>query len=226
MLLVPKQNARFLIRNNNVRRIVAQRHMPCQNRSLSIWTIPKLVLAYRGRGAVLGALGATTLLSSFVGPVVWVAVGGAASIFSWRIYRKAKSWWNYLAPTNHPLSSALLSHISSHKASEEVRSKTIEQLSKYFGSTGKDLLKAFDLSHPNQLVWDQVHKSEMIKEDDQHYRVNIYFWLEDGISERPKGGGCEVVASALVENATGNVQVKQIKLSSPGWHKDEIINLS
>ncbi|CEP16102.1 hypothetical protein [Parasitella parasitica] len=212
-----------------------------QKRQLSIWTLPKILLHTTGkknRGVILSTLGAATLLSSFLGPVVWITVGGAASLVSWRLYRKAKSWWNYLAPSKVEANSsgqaepslvqALLSQIGTHRAEEMVRMEAIKSLKSYFEKSkrGKEVLQEFGLDHPNDLVWEDVHRSETVRLDGgKKHRVSVNFWLEDQTSRGPKGGGCEVTASALV-SGQGNINLEQIKLSSPDWHEDELISLS
>lgn len=224
-------NAINLYQNNNL----------VQRRQLSIWTIPKIILATSGkknRGLILGTLGAATFLSSFLGPVVWVTVGGAASLVSWRLFRKAKSWWNYLTPskpdtsssnqTEPTLTQALLSQIGTHHAEELVRMEAIKSLKNYFNksSKGKKILEEFGLDHPNDLVWEDVHRSETVRLDNgKKHRVSVNFWLEDQTSSGPKGGSCEVAASALV-SGQGNIDLEQVKLSSPDWHKDEVISLA
>ncbi|CAO3636264.1 unnamed protein product [Mucor fragilis] len=228
-----------------------QRHVPLsqnismiQRRPLSIWTIPKIILATQGkknRGLILGTLGAATFLSSFLGPVVWVTVGGAASLMSWRLFRKAKSWWNYLTPSKPDtdtvgsssqeepsLVQALLSRIGTHHAEELVRMEAIKSLKNYFetSSKGKQVLEEFGLDHPRDLVWEDVHRSETVRLDGgKKHRVSVNFWLEDQTSKGPKGGNCEVIASAVV-SGQGNINLEQVKLSSPGWHADEVISLA
>ncbi|KAI8639928.1 hypothetical protein BD408DRAFT_420567 [Parasitella parasitica] len=212
-----------------------------QKRQLSIWTLPKILLhttSKKNRGVILGTLGVTTLLSSFLGPVVWITVGGAASLVSWRLFRKAKSWWNYLTPSKVEANSnsqaeaslvqALLSRIGTHHAEERVRIEAIKSLKTYFekSSRGKQVLQEFGLDHPNDLVWEDVHRSETVRLDDgKKHRVSVNFWLEDQTSSGPKGGSCEVTASAVV-SGQGNVDLEQVKLSSPDWHEDEVISLA
>lgn len=206
-----------------------------QQRPLSIWKIiPKVVLATvnkKHRKYVIGALGAASLASSVMGPVVWVAAGSAASIFSWRLFRKTKNWWDYLTPVigkDSTVSQALLSQIGTHRAADLVRSDTIKQLKHFFESTeqGKNMLLAFGLDHFKDLVWDEVHRSETTRLDDKDkHKVNINFWLEDQVSKGPRGGGCEVIASATV-SGKGKIELDEVKLSAPGWHKDEVIPLT
>ncbi|KAG1084588.1 hypothetical protein G6F42_021724 [Rhizopus arrhizus] len=214
-----------------------------QRRQLSIWTIPKIILATQGkknRGLILGTLGAATFLSSFLGAVVWVTVGGAASLMSWRLFRKAKSWWNYLTPSKPEtgaananqeepsLAQALLSRIGTHHAEELVRMEAIKSLKSYFETSakGKQVLEEFGLDHPRDLVWEDVHRSETVRLDGgKKHRVSVNFWLEDQTSKGPKGGNCEVIASAVV-SGQGNIDLEQVKLSSPDWHQDEIISLA
>ncbi|KAI7894897.1 uncharacterized protein EV154DRAFT_576733 [Mucor mucedo] len=206
-----------------------------QQRPLSMWKIiPKIVLATVGkkhRNYILGALGAASLASSVMGPMVWVAAGGAASIFGWRLFRKTKNWWDYLAPVigkDSTVSQALLSQLGTHRATDLIRSDTIKQLKHFFENTeeGKQMLKAFGLDHFKDMIWEEVHKSDTTRLDgkDKH-KVNINFWMEDQASKGPQGGGCEVQASATV-SGKGKIDLDQIKLSSPGWHKDEVIPLS
>lgn len=229
-------------RNNNrsLSAINLYQNSIVQRRQLSIWTIPKIILATSGkknRGLILGTLGAATFLSSFLGPVVWVTVGGAASLASWRLFRKAKSWWNYLTPSKLDTSSnqaeptvtqALLSQIGTHHAEELVRMEAIKNLKNYFekSTKGKKILEEFGLDHPHDLVWEDVHKSETVRlENGKKHRVSVNFWLEDLTSSGPKGGSCEVTASALV-SGQGNIDLEQVKLSSPDWHEDEVISLA
>ncbi|KAI8375555.1 hypothetical protein BD560DRAFT_392667 [Blakeslea trispora] len=208
-----------------------------QRRPLSIWTVPKIILATtskRNRSIILGTLGAATYLSSVVGPVVWVAAGGAASLFSWRLFKKTQKWWNYLSPILNPshsqeepsFSQAILSRIGTHRAAEVVRVEAIKSLKQYFSnsSRGKELLEQFGLDHPKDLVWEEIHKSETERLDGDQHRVTSHFWLEDQTSSGPRGGSCEVTATAIV-SGQGNVKLEQVKLSSPGWHQDEIIDL-
>ncbi|KAL9539203.1 hypothetical protein MBANPS3_010402 [Mucor bainieri] len=198
-----------------------------QRRALSIWTIPKIILATQGkksRGLILGTLGAATFLSSFLGPVVWVT---------------AKSWWNYLTPSQSDTSTSssqepslaqmVLSRIGTHHAEELVRTEAIKSLKNYFetSSKGKQVLEEFGLDHPRDLVWEDVHRSETVRldGDGKKHRVSVNFWLEDQTSKGPKGGSCEVTASALV-SGQGNIDLEQVKLSSPDWHQDEVISLA
>ncbi|KAI8079608.1 uncharacterized protein B0P05DRAFT_637361 [Gilbertella persicaria] len=202
-----------------------------QTRPLSIWTVPKIILATtskKKRGLILGTLGAATFLSSVMGPVVWVAAGGAASLFTWRLLKKTQSWWNYLSPIlgshqkDQPsLSQALLSQIGTHRAAEVVRMEAIKSLKDYFGKN-KQMLQEFGLDHPNELTWEDVHRSETVRLDSDKHQVSVQFWLEDQTSKGPRGGSCEVTASAVV-SGQGNVALEQVKLSSPGWHQDEIV---
>ncbi|OBZ91774.1 hypothetical protein A0J61_00218 [Choanephora cucurbitarum] len=208
-----------------------------QRRPLSMWTIPKIILATtskRNRGVILGTLGAASYLSSVMGPAVWVAAGGAASLFSWRLFRKTQKWWNYLSPilkssdsqTEPSFSQAILSQIGTHRAAEVVRVEAIKSLKQYFSnsSRGKELLEQFGLDHPADLVWQDIHKSETERLEGNQHRVSSHFWLEDQTSSGPRGGSCEVTATAIV-SGEGNIKLEQVKLSSPGWHQDEIIDL-
>jgi hypothetical protein len=204
-------------------------------RQLSIWTIPKIVLATtskKDRGIILGTLGAATFLSSLLGPIVWVTLGGAASLVSWRLFKKAQSWWNYLSPekdeSSEPtVSQALLSSIGTHRAAELVRIEAIKNLKHFFQDTkeGKKILLEFGLDHPKDLVWEDVLKSETLRLDGNKHRISVNFWLEDEVSVGPKGGSCEVSASAIV-SGQGNIHLEHVKLSSPGWHKDEEVPLT
>ncbi|KAI9273950.1 hypothetical protein EDC94DRAFT_593272 [Helicostylum pulchrum] len=208
-----------------------------QYRQLSMWKlVPKLILATTSksyRKYIIGALGVTSVLSSFLGPVVWVAAGGAASIFGWRLIRKTQSWWDYLAPVLSKgkdipsISQAILSQIGTHRAAELVRLDAIKELKNFFENTkqGKEMLQAFGLDHFRDLIWEDVHQSSTAKDGNDKHKVNVNFWLEDQASKGPRGGGCEVTASATV-SGKGKIDLDQIKLSSPGWHKDEVIPLT
>lgn len=237
----PRQLARYQLMSRKRTTQGLQPHV--RRQAFSIWTIPKIVLATTNKSNrkwIVGTLGAASVLSSFLGPVVWVTVGGAASIVTWRLYRKTKSWWNYLAPMVSSSSSnsnngggvpsvteTILSQIGTHRAAELVRIDTIKQLKSYFGKNGegKRLLEEFGLDHPNELVWDEVHRSESERIGDGKHRVKVQFFLEDQASKGPQGGGCEVSASAIV-SGQGKIDLDQVKLSAPGWHEDEIVPLS
>ncbi|KAG2234450.1 hypothetical protein INT48_007198, partial [Thamnidium elegans] len=208
-----------------------------QQRQLSMWKlIPKLVLATTSkshRKYIVGALGAASVLSSFLGPVVWVAAGGAASIFGWRLIRKTQNWWDYLAPVISKgkdipsITQAILSQVGTHRAAELVRIDAIKELKNFFENTkqGKEMLQAFGLDHFRDLTWEDVHQSSSIKDGNDKHKVKVNFWLEDQTSKGPKGGGCEVTASATI-SGKGKIDLDQVKLSSPGWHKDEVIPLT
>lgn len=231
----PRQLARYqLITRNNALQPQVRRQ------ALSIWTIPKIVLATTNKSNrkwILGTLGAASVLSSFLGPVVWVTVGGAASLVTWRLFKKTKSWWNYLAPVISSskdgsngvpsVTGTILSQIGTHRAAELVRIDTIKQLKSFFetSSEGKRLLEEFGLDHPKDLVWDEVHRSEAERLGDDKHQVKVQFFLEDQTSKGPRGGGCEVSATAIV-TGQGKIDLDQVKLSAPGWHKDEIVPLS
>lgn len=218
--------------NNNNSQLIARRQ-------LSFWTIPKIILATTNktnRKWIFGTLGLASALSSVMGPVVWVAAGGAASIVSWRMFKKTKSWWNYLAPVISStkdsngvpsLTETILSQIGTHRAAELVRVDAIKQLKNFFTTTdqGKQMLQEFGLDHADKLVWEEVHKSETEKIGDGKHKVKANFWLEDQTSKGPQGGGCEVSVSAIV-TGEGKIDLEQVKLSAPGWHKDEIVPLS
>lgn len=232
----PRQLARYQLMTRRTQAL--QPHI--RRQALSIWTIPKIVLATTNKSNrkwIMGTLGAASVLSSFLGPVVWVTVGGAASLVTWRLYRKTKSWWNYLAPmvsssSNNKdgvpsVTETILSQIGTHRAAELVRIDTIKELKSYFekNGEGKRLLEEFGLDHPNELVWDEVHRSESERLGDGKHKVKVQFFLEDQASKGPQGGGCEVSASAIV-SGQGKIDLDQVKLSAPGWHKDEIVPLS
>lgn len=217
------------------RQILPQFKVKTQQRPLSVWKIvPKIVLATVGkkhRKYIIGALGVASLASSVMGPMVWVAAGSAASIFGWRLFRKTQNWWDYLAPVvgkDSTISQALLSQLGNHRAADLVRIDTIKQLKNFFENTdeGKKVLQAFGLDHFRDLIWEEVHKYDTTRLDgDGKHKVNINFWMEDQASRGPKGGGCEVKASATV-SGKGKINLDQITLSSPGWHKDEVIPLA
>lgn len=205
-------------------------------RQFSIWTIPKIVLATtskKNRNIILGTLGTATFLSSFLGPIVWITVGGAASLVSWQLFIKAQSWWNYLSPAKSESSSeptvsqALLFSIGTHRAAELVRIEAIKSLKHFFQDTkeGKKILLEFGLDHPKDLVWEDVFKSETLRLGDDKHQVSVNFWLEDEVSAGPRGGSCEVSASAIV-SGQGKIDLEHVRLSSPGWHKDEEVPLS
>lgn len=236
-----QRNRYSLFTNKQSLRSKFQLNQPQQTvikRQLSIWTIPKILLATtskKNRGIILGTLGAATFLSSVLGPVVWVALGGAASLVSWRLLRKAQNWWNYLSfPKNGnsllsepTVSQALLSSIGTHRAAELVRLEAIKSLKHFFQDTkeGKKILLEFGLDHPKDLVWEDVIQSEALRLDPNKHQVSVKFWLEDEVSSGPRGGSCEVNASATV-SGKGNIDLDHVKLSSPGWHKDEEVPLS
>ncbi|CAO3684079.1 unnamed protein product [Rhizopus stolonifer] len=215
--------------NSTVRRCcIPKRPMINTQRPISIWTIPKIVLATtskKNRRLALGAFGALSVLSSMLGPVVWVAVGGIGSLFGWRLFKKAKSWWNYLAPP--PLDSSatqwFLSKIGTHTATEKVREESIKKLSNYFEGEGKRMLEDFGLDHKKELVWEDVYKSETTRLDKNgNYQVLIKFWLSDEMSKGPQGGSCQVTSSGIV-NGNGHIELDSVKIDAPGWHKEEII---
>ncbi|KAG0735737.1 hypothetical protein G6F57_005239 [Rhizopus arrhizus] len=207
---------------------VSKQQMIHRSRPLSFWTLPRLVLATtnkKNRRLVYGAIGAAGLLSSVFGPVVWIAVGGVSSLVGWRIYRKAKSWWNYLTPpqVNATATEWLLSKVGTHKATELVRKESIKQLSNYFQSGGgKKVLEAFGLDHEKELIWEDVYKSETTRLDKERFQVLIYFWLSDEMSRGPQGGSCQVTASAIV-SGSGQIQMESLLLNAPGWHEQETI---
>ena len=204
-------------------------------RQLSFWTIPKIILATTNKSNrkwIVGTLGAASLLSSVLGPVVWLTVGGAASLVTWRIFKKTKSWWNYLAPVISnskdsngvpSVTETILSQIGTHRAAELVRIDTIKQLKHFFEETeqGKNMLKEFGLDHPKDLVWDEVHKSEAERLGDGKSQVKVKFFLQDNVHK----SGCEVSSSAFV-TGQGKIDLDQVKLSAPGWHQDEVVPLS
>lgn len=234
-----RQYIAFHLKNTTTTRPLYNNQLVQARRQLSIWTIPKIVLATTNKSNrkwILGTLGAASVLSSFLGPIVWVAAGGAASIVTWRLFQKTKTWWNYLTPVISPhnkdqvpsMTEALLSQIGTHRAAELVRMDTIKELKHFFGTTpqGQKMLEDFGLDHPNDLVWEDVHKSEatrLDKENNKHL-VKVNFFLEDQTSAGPRGGSCEVTATAVV-SGEGRIDLDQVKLSSPGWHKDEIVPL-
>lgn len=206
-----------------------------QQRQLSMWKIiPKVVLATVGkkhRKWILGALGVSSLAGTVMGPMFWVAAGGAASIYGWQLFKKSKNWWEYLAPVinkDNTVVQALLSQIGNHRAADLVRGDTIKQLKSFFESTdqGKKMMQTFGLDHFKDLTWNDVHSSVTTKVDeDGKHKVNIKFWLDDEASKGPQGGSVGVTATATV-SGKGNISLDEIKLNAPGWHKEETIPLT
>ncbi|KAI9257413.1 hypothetical protein BY458DRAFT_518863 [Sporodiniella umbellata] len=204
----------------SILRPYAQRRLPkpgctvTRPRLLSIWTLPKLVLATtskRNRRLAMGALGAVSVISSMVGPGVWLAVGGVGTVMGWRLYKKAERWWQYL-----PFDT-LLGKIGTHTASEKVREAAIQRLSSYFQHTaeGAQMLKTLGLD--SSLVWKEVYKSEVTRTEDAHH-VSVRFWLSDTTSQDPQGGSCQATCTATVSHQ-GQITLQSILLDAPGWHR-------
>lgn len=200
-----------------------------QQRIFSKWAIPKLLLSSNKntRRLMLATAGGATLLSSFFGPMAWMTVGGIASIVTWRTLRKTSNkWWEYLngPSSGGGLANTILTQVGAHRAAECVRQTTIDQLKKYKSTeAGQKLFSEFGLlGHEKELVYEDIHKSESLRLDNDKHKVSVVFWLEDQVSTTPKGGSCEVNAEAVIDNK-GKIDLTKIKLSSPEWHKDELV---
>ncbi|KAI8875979.1 hypothetical protein K501DRAFT_309360 [Backusella circina FSU 941] len=200
-----------------------------QQRIFSKWAIPKLFLSSNKntRRLMLATAGGVTLLGSFFGPVAWMTVGGVASIITWRTFKKnSNKWWEYLnnPPSGGGLATTILTQVGAHRAAECVRQTAIDQLKKYKSTeAGQKLFSDFGLlDHEKELVYEDIHKSESLRLDNDKHKVSVVFWLEDQVSTTPKGGSCEVNAEAVIDNK-GKIDLTQIKLSSPEWHKDELV---
>ncbi|KAI7907886.1 uncharacterized protein BX663DRAFT_539290 [Cokeromyces recurvatus] len=191
---------------------------------------------------LLGALlGTTTVLSSIWitdTPMTSIALGSAASlVMSWQFFQKMtyKYWWDFLSFPSSSSSStssssssiveALLRQISKHRGEELIRSESIKNLKEYFtNKERKKVLEGFGLYHqPNELIWEQVHKMDITRLQDDQHQIRIHFSLEDPISN----DGCEVITKALVNNQ-GKIKIENIKLlsSPPGWRKNETVLIS
>ncbi|KAI8982086.1 hypothetical protein BDF20DRAFT_818405 [Mycotypha africana] len=203
---------------------------------ISLWTIPKYLLTGKLNGSknkkhrhwLLGAFGVATFLSSLFGPVVWVAVGGTASIVCWRLFRKAQKWWT--SSTHSTITDTLLSQIGTHYAVDLVRNEVVQKLQDYFEKTekGQAMLEQMFPTDNNShsLSWEDVSRSEVVRlTNNKHmHRVSVCFSVvKDG--REGQQHPCQVMASAIISDE-GKMDLEEVKLSSPEWNEDEIIPLS
>ncbi|KAI9313460.1 hypothetical protein BX666DRAFT_692508 [Dichotomocladium elegans] len=214
----------------------------CTTRCFSIWRVPIYLATAskaRRRVAMLGTITGLTAIGALLGPVFWLALGGAATLVSWRVWRATRQWWDLLNPSAlrdqsvKGLYQLLMREVGNHRGAEAVRQEAIGQIMKWASTDHgrRVLLDELNLDHINDIDFYPAHASSstlqqiMIngkKSSEQHVRVE--FWAQDDRTPGYRGGSCCVYADAAI-SPDGTITLKDIRLSAPGWHADEHIPL-
>ncbi|KAI7866069.1 hypothetical protein BDF14DRAFT_1743897 [Spinellus fusiger] len=216
-------------------------------RSLSLWKVSLFLLKstrWQRRLALTTTLGGITLLSSVAGPIVWVAAGGMASMVVWRLWRQTSGWLHSLAPPVahglNGLSNSIKAYASSHHAVEEVQHKAMEAITAWTHTNqGQSLLsKGFSTDvhstldvltclppHNYSFYSQPTDPSPQTAAAIQH--VHTEFRIEKKtVPEKRRnmhgGSGCIASVKATV-NAKGTAELKEIRLSAPGWTHDTMV---
>ncbi|KAL0090665.1 hypothetical protein J3Q64DRAFT_1706561 [Phycomyces blakesleeanus] len=215
-------------------------------RAFSLWRIPIMLMTAgktKRRIALATTLGGMTLVSAVAGPVVWLVVGGIASILAWRVWRQTSVWWKVLAPpamtvagvaskAGNGIFDLLKAHVGTHRAADQVQKEAISQIMKWADTPmGRRVLtEEFNADHIKDLSFLPVHSSsfssQTIKENNKTkfdvQRVEIQFFAEDDATPGDRGGGCIVRAVATIDG-NGKIRMEDIRLSAPDWTSEERI---
>lgn len=218
----------------------------CQSkRNFAWWKIP-LALMKTGKKqkalALISAVGGTTLLGFFFGPLSFLIVSTLFGGLAWRIWRQTSKWWQYLPLNNNPIDTASLysmvrTLVGQHRAEDNVRNLAIQRIKQWANTEeGRSaLLYDFNVSHADDLTFLPTHAratyttvksavdAQTSKENTTtHKEVDIQFLIEANGGDE---GGCMVDTKALIDGDTGDIALKNIRLSSPGWIMDKYVPL-
>ncbi|CAO3596763.1 unnamed protein product [Absidia cylindrospora] len=218
-------------------------------RTFAWWRIP-LALMKSGKKqkmmALAGLVGGSSLLGFIFGPMSVLVMGGLFGGVAWRIWRQTAKWWQYLpspSTLNGSINTTSLyamirSQVGQHRAEDNVRNLTIERI-KHWAHTDEGraaLLNDFNVEHVQDLYFLPTHaratytsaKSSIDTQTNKEStttqkEVDIQFLIE---ADQANGsGGCMVDTKAIIDGDTGNITLKNVRLSSPGWILDKYLPL-
>jgi hypothetical protein len=163
------------------------------HQALSIWVLPKLLLATHknSRRLMWAAAGGLTLLSTTAGPIALVTVGSIASLLSWRIFKNTTTQW--LDFSMMPLPQTTIYH-------DTIR-----------------ILKERRLGRSNSLVWGKVSKSDLTCLLDGTQQTTIFFSIYE-----PKGPLVFHVKVSAHIYRDGQIKILRIILRSARGYKEVI----
>ncbi|KAI9018710.1 hypothetical protein CLU79DRAFT_759992 [Phycomyces nitens] len=215
-------------------------------RTFSFWRIPIMLLTAskaKRRLALATTLGGMTLVSTVLGPVVWLVVGGIASIMAWKVWRQTSVWWKVLGPSamtvagvaskaSNGIFDLLKAHVGTHRAADQVQKEAISEILKWADTPmGRRVLtEEFNADHIKDLSFLPVHSSsfssQTILENNRTkvdvQRVQVEFFAQDDATPGDRGGGCVVRATATIDG-NGKIRMEDLVLSAPDWTTEERI---
>ncbi|KAI8337120.1 hypothetical protein BC941DRAFT_426764 [Chlamydoabsidia padenii] len=226
-------------------------------RTFAWWRIP-LALMKTGKKqkmmALITAVGGSSLLGFFFGPISFLVVSTVFGGLAWRIWRQTSKWWQYLPNNilnnnnnnsssihvnNASLYSMVRSLVGQHRAEDSVRELAIRHIKQWAHTEEgrKALLYDFNVPHTDDLTFLPIHArstytavkssvdSKTNKENTtKQQEVDIQFLIQT-VESGNDGGGCMVDTRAFIDGNTGNISLKDIKLSCPGWSMDKYVPL-
>ncbi|ORZ19929.1 hypothetical protein BCR42DRAFT_410818 [Absidia repens] len=219
-------------------------------RTFAWWRVPLALMksSKKQRMMALASLvGGSSLLGFLFGPMSVLVIGGLFGGLAWRIWRQTAKWWQYLPSPSvlngnnfntASLYSMIRSQVGQHRAEDNVRNLTIQRI-KQWAHTDEGratLLNDFNVEHVQDLDFLPTHAratytsvkssidTQTSKESTTTQKeVDIQFLIE---ADQANGsGGCMVDTKAIIDGDTGNITLKNVRLSSPGWILDKYLPL-
>ena len=224
--------------------------MMITRRCFSIWRIPfywATATKAKRKLALLGSITGFTAIGALIGPTFWLALGGIGTIMSWRIYRETKRWWQLINPAEQLISSfarnsggeglfqLLRRQVGSHQAAEQVQQKAIEKLTQWAHTNigRKVVVDELNVAHVDDMTFYPPHSCSMTTETisingkkSTGQKVHVEFWAEANQRIHPRSGSCCIYVDAVADGLSGEIQIKDIRLSAPGWAADEHVPLN
>ncbi|KAG2172805.1 hypothetical protein INT43_000152 [Umbelopsis isabellina] len=211
-------------------------HQYLHNRSFSLFKPPKIFRTFtkwQRRLSFISAFGGGILLTIFIGPILLVAVGGAAAVFWWRYWRHMRSGSVGESSVNRenlvqsPLSSigSLFSNSPAH-LTEGLQTQAIERIKDDLNDQSSDIGRYLATQSPNQLKFSDVYaestsKSTAIhngRREDKSY-ISIEFSLTAG-----EGHGTKGIAQARGTTDGEHVNLERLSVYWPQWNRETVLS--
>ncbi|KAJ2960188.1 hypothetical protein NQZ79_g4362 [Umbelopsis isabellina] len=223
--------------SNHLNRVPASLpHQYWHSRSFSLFRPPKIFRTFtkwQRRLSFISAFGGGIMLTIFIGPILLVAVGGAAAVFWWRYWRHMRSGSAGASSVNredivqNPLSSlgSLFSSSPAH-LTEGLQTQAIERIKNDITDQSSDIARYLAIQSPNNLKFSDVYaestsRSSAIhngRREDKSY-ISIEFSLTAS-----EGHGTKGIAQARGTTDGEHVNLERLSIYWPQWDRETVLS--
>lgn len=210
-------------------------HQYWHSRSFSLFKPPKIFRTFtkwQRRLSFISAFGGGIMLTIFIGPILLVAVGGAAAVFWWRYWRHMRTGNAGASSVNrenlvqNPLSSigSLFSSSPAH-LTEGLQTQAIERIKDDINDQSSDIARYLATQSPSHLKFSDVYAESTStssaihngRREEKSY-ISIEFSLTAG-----EGHGTKGVAQARGTTDGDHVNLERLSIYWPQWNRETVL---